>query len=164
MGRIIKLSRTSIYRGRCHYSVPESQGRHIAATDGFPLHVDRTLHMGWWSDHLARYAKERFENCCDILGTGDQGWASEIRQLDQETLLKFASAFHGRPLSHARVTYNYNVSSGHSVLFVEGIMIDKETLNARYGKFGERGEHAEEGIEPEEEAQADRQGCVETEG
>ena len=101
-----------------HYSNPSCQGATICETEGCPS----TDSIGYldvhscYSDRLYDWDKERYNRVCELIGTGDQGWAYKLPDLGQSKWREIAKeAFDlDRQPDHVWFKFYYNVSSGYA--------------------------------------------------
>jgi hypothetical protein len=72
--------------------------------------------FNFYSDRLQIIgAQQRHKNACDVVGTGDQGWAHNLPALSEEDKLRFAAAAMGLPVENIhsmRAVFWYNVANG----------------------------------------------------
>lgn len=124
-----------LYLGPMGYRYPESQGKLIKRV-GDPIRQldgDQYSFESWYTDHLQRHEPDRYEKCKELIGTGDQGWARNLRAASDAMVIRFAELFFGKdqtPLvlpdqapTHVEIHYGFNVSTGYDVLRVSAAFL-----------------------------------------
>lgn len=81
-----------------------------------------------YSDRISQWDYARYERANKIAGTGCQGWAQRLPNLDEETLKRFAAValnLEDKEIWAVRCTHWFNVSNGYSCPTVEAIYLEK---------------------------------------
>ena len=105
------------YFGPLGWMHPESQGVVIKETGGFPNSYDDTAveYFSAYTDRLRSWDSSHFEALIKFVGTGDQGWATKVPNMNEKTFKEFIMLLFKKDVmpSHARMVYWFNSSNGY---------------------------------------------------
>lgn len=88
---------------------------------------DGAKHTSAYLDRISQWDYDRYKRANKIAGTGCQGWARNLPQLNEETLKEFAAValnLEDKKIWAVRATHYYNASNGYSCPVVEAIYLD----------------------------------------
>jgi hypothetical protein len=121
----VRLEKAGPQTYRYSSSNPASQDALICETDDFPEVMNTKTHecVSEYSDRLAEWDYEHYKKLCDLIGTGDQGWATKLQVLSPQRLLEIGKFAFKRDVlpDHVRFIHTFNVSSGYSCPVITAI-------------------------------------------